>query len=169
MKKECRLIAGLLLLFSLCCVAHAASEGVFTGMRRDSQSGPTVITSDRLEFDYKDFIARFEDNVVVTDPEFSLKANVMVVYFENTNEIQRVIAAGEVFLRSGDMTAVCGKATYTRATGQVLIEDDTPVVTKGENRITGEKMAIWLKEQRVVVQSGVRLEAQPEAAKKLEE
>lgn len=169
MKNECRLIAGLLLLFSLTGVVYAASGEVFSGMRRGPQAGPTVITSDRLEFDYKDFIARFEDNVVVTDPEFVLEANVMVVYFENTNEIQRVIAAGKVFLKSGDMTAVCGKATYTRATGQVLIEDDIPVVTKGENRITGEKMSIWLKEQRVVVQSGVRLETQPEAVKKIKE
>lgn len=169
MKKEYRLLAGFLLLFSLSCVVHAQTDEFFTGRRRDSQAGPTVITSDRLEFDYKDFIARFEDNVVVTDPEFTLQANVMVVYFENTNEIKRVVAAGDVFLKNGDMTAVCGKATYTRATGQVLIEDDTPVVTKGENRITGEKMSIWLKEQRVVVQSGVRLEAQPEAGKKQEE
>ncbi len=137
------------------------AEGVYSGMRRDPQAGPTVITADRLEFDYNAYIAQFEDNVVVTDPEFRLTADVMVVYFENTNEVKRVVAVGNVFLQSGDMTAVCGKATYTRATGQVLIEEGTPVVTKGENRITGEKMAIWLKEQRVVVHAGVRLEAQP--------
>ena len=144
---------------------EAAQNEVFSGRKRDPNAGPTVITSDKLEFDYKEFIALFDGHVVVTDPEFTLKADKMLVFFENTNEVKRVDAVGNVFLRSGDMTAVCGKATYTSKNAQVLIQNDDPVVTKGENRITGEKMSIWLKEQRVVVESGVRLEAQPATLK----
>ncbi len=144
---------------------RAEGAEVFSGKKRNPNAGPTVITSDKLEFDYKEFIALFDGHVVVTDPEFTLKADKMLVFFENTNEVKRVDAVGNVFLKSGDMTAVCGKATYTSKNGQVLIQNDDPVVTKGENRITGEKMSIWLKEQRVVVETGVRLEAKPGTVK----
>ena len=102
----------------------------------------------------------FDGHVVVKDPEFTLKADRMLVFFENTNSVKRVDAVGNVDLKSGDMTAVCGKATYTSDNGQVRIQTD-PVVTKGENKITGEIMSIWLKEQRVVVENEVSLEANP--------
>jgi len=154
------MVASVMAVIAVSALRAEANE-VFSGKKRNPNAGPTVITSDKLEFDYKEFIALFDGHVVVTDPEFTMKADKMLVFFENTNDVKRVDAVGNVFLRSGDMTAVCGKATYTSKNAQVLIQNDDPVVTKGDNRITGEKMSIWLKEQRVVVETGVRLEAQP--------
>lgn len=145
-------------------VFGASSGSVFKGKGRSANAGPTIITSDKLEFDYKEFIALFDGHVVVKDPEFTLKADRMLVFFENTNSVKRVDAVGNVDLKSGDMTAVCGKATYTRDNGQVRIQAD-PIVTKGENRITGEVMSIWLKEERVVVENAVSLEANPTSLK----
>ena len=58
--------------------------------------GPTTITSDRLEFDYRDMVALFEDNVVVTDPELKMTADRMLVYFDGTNDVRQVTAAGHV-------------------------------------------------------------------------
>ncbi len=166
MKKITKIVMmALLMAFMVGASFGAAPNEVFGGRKRNPNAGPTVITSDKLEFDYKEFIALFDGHVIVTDPEFTLKADKMLVFFENTNDVKRVDAVGNVFLKSGDMTAVCGKATYTSKNSQVLIQNDDPVVTKGENRITGEKMSIWLKEQRVVVETGVRLEAKASTLK----
>ncbi len=167
MKKMTRILVMALLIAFVIRASGATPNEVFGSKKRDPNAGPTVITSDKLEFDYKEFIALFDGHVVVTDPEFTLKADKMLVFFENTNEVKRVDAVGNVFLKSGDMTARCGKATYTSKNSQVLIQNDNPLVTKGENRITGDKMSIWLKEQRVVVESAVRLEAKPSTLKEL--
>ena len=131
--------------------------------KRDPDMGPTVITSNSLEFDYKDFIALFEGNVKVRDPQFTLAADKMLVYFENTNDVKRVDAIGKVVLTSGDMTATCSRATYTAANGLVKVWSDPgdplPVVTKGENKITGKAISVWLNEQIVKVEGDVELEA----------
>jgi Uncharacterized protein conserved in bacteria len=134
--------------------------------KRDANSGSVVITSDRLEFDYSEFVALFDGNVKVNDPTFTLIADKMLVFLENTNDIKRVDAIGNVHLTSGDMTATCGKATYTAKNGIVVVQtvnpdEPTPIVTKGENRITGKKMSIWLNEQRVIVEENVALETLP--------
>lgn len=157
-------VSLILMMAAVMSASGAQSSSVFKGKKRSPDAGPTIITSDKLEFDYKDFIALFDGHVVVKDPEFTLKADRMLVFFENTNSVKRVDAVGNVDLKSGDMTAVCGKATYTSDNGQVRIQTD-PVVTKGENKITGEIMSIWLKEQRVVVENEVSLEANPASLK----
>ena len=165
MKKTTKIVMMAGLVAFVVGSSFGAPNEVFGSKKRDPNAGPTVITSDKLEFDYKEFIALFDGHVVVTDPEFTLKADKMLVFFENTNEVKRVDAVGNVYLKSGDMTARCGKATYTSKNSQVLIQNDNPLVTKGENRITGDKMSIWLKEQRVVVESGVKLETKPSSLK----
>ena len=144
----------------------AASRNPLSNFKqRDANAGSIVITSDRLEFDYGESVALFDGNVKVNDPSFTLVADKMLVFLENTNDVKRVDAMGNVLLTSGDMTAVCGKATYTAKNGQVTVQspnadDPTPVVTKGENRITGKKMSVWLNEQRVTVEDSVALETQ---------
>ena len=133
---------------------------------RDPNMGPTVITSNSLEFDYKEFIALFEGNVRVKDPQFTLTADKMLVYFENTNDVKRVDAIGRVVLTSGDMRATCSRASYTAANGLVKVWSDPgdplPVVTKGENKITGKNISVWLNEQIVKVESEVELISKPE-------
>ncbi len=124
---------------------------------------PTVITSNKLDFDYEEMVALFDGNVVVKDQKFTLKADRMIVFLEkDTNEIKRVDASGKVHLTTpGGITATCGKATYTSKNGQIIIQID-PVVKKDSNVISGKKMSVWLNEERVVVEEDVALEATPQ-------
>ena len=78
--------------------------------------------------------------------------------------IQRVACTGHVKMTSDDITIVCGKATYTRLNAHVLLEDE-PVVTKGEQRLTGESIDVWLNDSRVVVNNGVGVEARANSFK----
>ena len=132
------------------------------GHRGGGKAGPTKITSDRLEFDYHNFVALFDGSVVVTDPEFTLKTDKMLVFFENTNDVKRVDCVGSVDMTSDDIRARAGRATYTRENAQVLLQED-PIVTKGsgDNRqsVSGEVIRIWLNDERVVVENGVGVES----------
>jgi lipopolysaccharide export system protein LptA len=126
-------------------------------LSKRSRTGKTTITSDRLEFDYKDYVALFEGHVKVVDPQFTMTANKMLVFFENTNDVRRLDAIGKVKVVSADRTATCGKATYTRANGAIVMQEQ-PEVSKGPNTIRGGTITVWIGDNRVEVDGAVQLE-----------
>lgn len=144
-----------------CAVGLAGAVGMaqnpLAGLAKSERTGKTTITSDKLEFDYKDYVALFEGHVKVVDPQFTLTANKMLVFFENTNDVRRLDAIGNVKVVSGDRTATCGKATYTRANGAIVLQEQ-PVVTKGPNTIRGGMITVWIGDSRVEVNEAVQLE-----------
>ena len=151
------------LLAALACAVLAA-DNPLAGRKRPANAGPTTVKSDKLEFDYKNNIALFDGHVDVKDPEFTLKADRMIIFLEKTNSVQRVACTGNVKMTSDDITIVCGKATYTRLNAHVLLEDE-PVVTKGEQRLSGKSIDVWLNASRVVVNDGVGVEAHTDSFK----
>ena len=158
------LSAALVLAFPSGSDAAENGGNPFSGHQRPDDAGPTIITSDKLEYDYANYIALFDGHVDVKDPEFTLKADRMIIFFERTNDVQRVACTGNVKMTSDDIVIVCGKATYTRLNAHVLLEDE-PVVTKGDQRLTGESIDVWLNDSRVVVNNGVGVEARPNSFK----
>ena len=153
----------LVVVLAFATVASAAGKPV-SGRKRPANAGPTLVTSDKLEFDYKNNVALFDGRVNVKDPEFTLKADRMIIFLEKTNDVQRVACTGNVRMTSDDIVIVCGKATYTRVNAHVLLEDE-PVVTKGGQRLTGESIDVWLDDSRVVVNNGVGIEARTDSFK----
>jgi len=131
-----------------------AQEDLFERIKSQPREGTSTISSDKLEFDYQDFVARFEGNVRVVDPQFVLTADRILVFFDKdakTNEVRRLDAIGNVKVTSEDRAGSCGKAVYTRATGAIVLTQ-SPVVSKGENVLRGEKITVWLGESRIDVE-----------------
>ncbi|MGI5870179.1 MAG: LptA/OstA family protein [Kiritimatiellia bacterium] len=149
MTKRARLIFALML--ALPAVAAVAADAAAT------KTIETVITSESLAFDYENFMASFLRNVRVVDPEFQLTADAMTVRFKNTNDIDRLELEGHVKLQKDDVEAACGSAFYTKVNGQVLMEK-SPVVTRGDSRISGDKMSVWIPEERVLVERRVKVD-----------
>lgn len=112
----------------------------------------TIITSNRLEYDYTESAVLFEDNVHVVDAQYTLTADRVLVMMEGTNEVRQIRALGHVVLISGDRTARCPEAVYTKLTGQIVMqgENDTAVqLTNKDDKIWGRKITIWLNDQRM--------------------
>ena len=153
------------LLFAAVAFAVFADDATPIARRkRPANAGPTIVKSDKLEYDYKNNIALFDGHVDVKDPEFTLKADRMIIFLEKSNEVQRVACTGNVRMTNEDTVIVCGKATYTRLNAHVLLEDE-PIVTKGEQRLTGESIDVWLNDSRLVVNNGVGIEAKTDSFK----
>ena len=152
-----------LLLLACAATALLAAADPLSGAMRSGKGprGQTTITSDRLEFDYKEYVALFEGHVKVADPQFTLTADRMLVFFENTNDVSRVDAVGHVHMVSLDRKATCGKAVYTRNNGAIVLTLD-PIVSKGDNSLRGQKITIWLGSSRVDVEGGVQLQGTPD-------
>ena len=116
----------------------------------------TVITSDRLTFDYKKHYALFESNVVVIDPQMKLMADRMTVTFDDSNKVQNIRSEGHVIILQEDKKATSDLATYDVTTGEIILTGN-PKVTRGADVLTGERITFWRDENRMRVDKGATL------------
>jgi lipopolysaccharide transport protein LptA len=129
-----------------------------------TNNGPMVITSDLMEVDYKEYVAAFDNNVHVTDPQFEMTCDRMLVFFEGTNHIKRIIAINHVVMTQPDRNATCDKAVYEHASGKITMTG-SPVVNHGNDHWTGTELTVWLSDQRVTGKDA-RLTISSESMKK---
>ena len=73
-------------------VAQAALED--DGRSLEASDDATVITADKLTFDYIKKFALFENNVVVNDPRLQLSANRLTIVFTEDGGAQTIKAEG---------------------------------------------------------------------------
>ena len=116
----------------------------------------TVITSDKLTFDYKKHYALFEDNVVVVDPQMKLMSSRMTVTFNDSNKVENIRAEGKVVIVQEDKTANSDLAIYNVGTGEIVLTGH-PTVTRGQDVLRGEKITFWRDENRMRVEKGATL------------
>lgn len=121
----------------------------------------TVITSDRLTFDYEKHFAVFERNVMVTDPDMQLASDKLTVRFDEDGKAQTIKAEGRVTITQADKTSQSGVATYDVATGKIVLADK-PRVTRGRDVLEGDVITFWRNENRMVCQPRARLVIYPE-------
>ncbi len=114
----------------------------------------TVITAQKLTYDYKRSIAVFEGDVVVVDPQMRMAADKIIVVFEGTNSVKTLTAQGNVHITSEDREATCVTAVYKNLGGEVIMTG-TPVLKRGRDTLRGDKITFWINEERVVSEPGV--------------
>ena len=134
--------ACLCLGFVLVCQAKNPTDGMVE----------TVITSDRLEFEYEgQYFANFEGNVVIKDTLFTMTADRVLAFFEGTNDVRQVTAVGHVTLVAGERRASCNKAVYNKAKGQIVMTGEA-ALSQGDDQVSGTQITIWLNDQRLMVE-----------------
>ena len=155
-------------------IVHAAKSpkagaGSFFGASGSTttNSGMTI-TSDRIEYDYKEMVIAFDENVQIVDAQYTMTAQRMLVFLEGTNQIKRIFAIGHVdVVQPPDRHATCEKATYEHATGAITLTGN-PVLMRGADRVVGTKIIIYQNDQRMVVEGGGRVNLSPETMKNRE-
>ena len=99
----------------------------------------TVITSQRLDFDYPRRTAVFEGNVVVNDARVTIKSDQMTALFSTNNQPEMITAVGNVVIDQEDRKATCERATYSVKSG-LLVLTGKPVVTRGTEVMSGSRI-----------------------------
>ncbi len=128
----------------------------------------TVITSDKIDFDNREGVILFDENVFVDDPQFSMRSDRLLIFMEGTNDVSQVMSIGNVVFSNEMRSATCDKAIYTRKDGQIVMTGDVRLKTEGETagEVRGEKVVIWVDDERVEVLKGARITLPPGAFKK---
>ena len=145
-------------------VAALCWAGVFTASAQTEAGAAadlTVITSDKLTFDYTQRFALFDGNVVVVDPQMKLYADKMTVVFSTSNRISEIKAEGKVYIVQDDKRARSEVAQYNVDQG-IIVMTGKPQVTRGEDILTGDKITFWRNENKMLVEPRARLVINPQ-------
>ena len=141
-------IAGLLVL-------AAARVGGADSQPAATTGSQTVITSKRFEYANGKREAVFEENVVVTDPRLSMKADKMWVFFDEDQQVSTIKATGQAIeVKTADRTAGGRNMVYDVKLGRLVLTDNA-WVKQGGNLLKGERIELWRDEERVVSQENV--------------
>ena len=100
-------------------VAQAALED--DGRALEASDDATVITADKLTFDYIKKFALFENNVVVNDPRMQMSASRLTIVFDEDGGAQTIKAEGKVLLTQEDKKARADVATYDVVSGRIVL------------------------------------------------
>jgi lipopolysaccharide transport protein LptA len=143
------LIAGLM---AAGLVAWASAE--------PADTNKTVITGKRLDFDYKNSIAKFEENVYVRDPQIEIWCDNMTVMLEAAeSKVKSVTAIGNVKLQQGDKTGRCQRAVYVAKLGEIVLTGDPKsgdaVLNIGKDyTVKGKIITFYVNDDRMTVEPG---------------
>ncbi len=116
----------------------------------------TVVTAERLTFDYKKGFAIFENNVLVTDPEMQLACDRLTITFNKAGKADIIKAEGRVTITQEDKTAHAAIGVYEVETGKITLVGK-PRVMRGRDTLEGETITFWRDQNRMICQPGARL------------
>lgn len=155
--------------------AKAEEKGLFDSLSLTSRREPINIRSRDLEFRYDEKRITYRGEVVVQQGDVTLKSDLLTVTYEEpamTNgakttaagvptaagattrqQLKEIIAEGNVEIISGDRRATGKKAVFNEAKRTVVLSGDA-ALREGGNRVTGERVTVFLDEKRSVVEGG---------------
>jgi lipopolysaccharide export system protein LptA len=117
------------------------------------------IISDWTEADRQKGTISFGGKVIAKQRDMVLYADKVVNYFDmQSRKLIRAIAVGNVKLNQADKFVTCEKAELIQAQRKVILTGN-PVMWQGENRVTGEKIIIYLNESQAEVFGGKKKKA----------
>ena len=133
---------------------------------------PITITSDTLEYLYQDGIVIYRGDVLAVQGEVKVRSNelrITLARFDeqkakgakamsglddaSTSKVQNVVATGNVRIDQGTRWAVGGKATFDQA-NRTMVLTENPVMHDGPNEVSGDRVVVFLDENRSVVEGG---------------
>lgn len=147
--------------FIMMALAVACVAGAWPARGQGSEEAVTVITSEKLTFDYNKQFAMFEKDVVVVDPRMKIYADKMTVRFSADNKAENIKAEGNVIIIQEDKRARGAVAEYDVASGLVTLSGN-PMITSGKNIFTADLIKFWRDDNRMVGEPKSRLVIYPE-------
>ena len=161
MKRTLPLLAALALLSALAAPSFAGALAD-DGRALEASPNATVVTADKLTFDYIRKFAKFEHNVIVNDPRLQISADNLTILFTEDGGAQSIKAEGKVLLSHEDIKARADMATYDIATGRITLVGGPPQVLKDRNILEGDVIIFWRDEQRLECKPHARLVVYPD-------
>jgi lipopolysaccharide export system protein LptA len=128
--------------------APGRNEGARKYLAKDQ---PVRITSDRLTVFNKENRAVFVGNVVARQGELTVRSREMVALYRPGGGLASLVATGRVRVRKGDRRAVGERLEYDQ-TKRLMVLTGAPKVWQRDNFLEGDRVLLWVDEDRVEVE-----------------
>ncbi len=129
------------------------------GLLGDSDTA-VVITADSMELQRKTNTIIYKGNVVVVRDDVEIASDVLFARYDaKGGGLRSVVAEGTVRVRRGGREMTGDKAVFDGLAETITVSGNS-TVRDGNNRISGDRITIYMKEDRSVVEnSGGRVRA----------
>jgi lipopolysaccharide export system protein LptA len=133
----------------------AAPSPAAPSASQEGRNAPVTVDADQLENLQKEGLVVFTGNVVATQNSSTQYADRMEVYLDDKgNRIVRTVSTGNVRIITRDCrTGTAKRAEYYDAEQRVVLIGNARV-WRDDNVVTGERITIYLAEDRSVVEGG---------------
>ena len=153
------LIAGIVVISG---AASAANKPKAATTDPASENIPIQITAEELVAYNEEKFAEFSGNVKAVQEDFVITSDKLRIYYrgelmnaeEKTGEgemLKKIIATGNVKVKSDQYDAETEKLEYDTAAMTIVLTGENSKVINGKNSITGSKIIIYQKDNRVKV------------------
>lgn len=120
------------------------------------------INADRLISNIEDGWAQFAGNVYVTGKSLSIKSDSLKIYYKRSlkgkpkpsagqEAIEKIIATGNVHIKSAELVAISSQAIYTKQTGIIVLSGHDSKVVSGHNSIAGSQIILYMDNEGIKV------------------
>lgn len=146
------IIALLLLVIPLRVTAADGAAGF-------ERNAPVKITADHLDADDSKQVLVFSGAVQAQQGDVFIYAKTMTVHYAaatakgSKRDITQVVADGDVRIVQTGRTATGRHAVFDRVDGKITLTGD-PRVVEGENNVSGERIIVYLNDNRSIVEGG---------------
>jgi len=134
-------------------LAEAASDPKSKGKKSRAK-----ITSASTYYDRKEGVAIFTGKVYVQDEQYQLHADKAYVFMNGTNDLERIVAIGNIAMTNENKRAYGSKVTYYRNRGMVVLHSGNgrsaevrEVKPDGDQIVRGRKIKFWVDSEQVEV------------------
>lgn len=135
--------------------AAADRASLLNALSFTSKREPIAVTADALEFDYRSRVLTYKGGVEVVQGDVKLQSNLLTVVLDEQSEsrVKEVVASGKVRVSKGARWATGARAVFDQTQHTVVLSGDA-VVNDGANEVSGERVIVYLDEERSVVEGG---------------
>jgi lipopolysaccharide export system protein LptA len=149
MSKRCFRNSVLLVLSLFLAGAAAEGAGPAEGKRE-----PIVITSDSMKAAELDDTVEFVGNVTLKKEGMTLYSDKVTVFYDTrTKGIREIEAQGNVVVRKEGRVAHAGRAQYYSSDEKIVLTGEARIL-ENENEIGGDRITLFMRDDRSVVEGG---------------
>jgi lipopolysaccharide export system protein LptA len=135
---------------------------VFVQPRKDGDSTPINVTADKLTYVDADRKAVFSGNVQARSTEMNTSAESIQLFLlpgggAGSNQLDRLIAQGDVKVQQPGRKASGNQLTYTAQEGKLVMigsKENRPVISDdAKGQVSGDSLTFYIHDDRVLVDS----------------
>ena len=141
---------SVIIAFSFLCLAAAAPAAQPAKKAQE----PILVTSNRMEAEKLGDKVTFIGNVVLKKEGMTLSSDRMIVFYEpRTKGVREVEAHGNVVVSKEGRVARSKDASYYTGDEKVVLTGDARII-ENDNQLTGEKIVLFMRDGRSIVEGG---------------